>query len=172
MNGAAEFLVRHGEAIVFAAVFAEQIGLPVPAIPVLLAAGALAGAGKMSLAGAVLLSLVACFAGDLIWYGLGRSRGRHALNLLLGLSHIESEYEFHVLYSDSKARKVVSRAGGLHRLVADALLLEQREERRVVRDRDGAHRVRLSGVCAAVHRSSAYVKDGRRSAADGQRRPL
>jgi membrane protein DedA with SNARE-associated domain len=72
MNGAAEFLIRHGEAIVFASVFAEQIGLPVPAIPVLLAAGALAGAGKMSLAAAVLLSLVACFAGDLIWYALGR----------------------------------------------------------------------------------------------------
>jgi len=86
MNDAAEFLIRHGEAIVFAAVFAEQIGLPVPAIPVLLAAGALAGAGKMSLAGAVLLSLVACFAGDLIWYELGRHRGRHALNLLCRIS--------------------------------------------------------------------------------------
>ena len=86
MNDAAEFLVRHGEAIVFAAVFAEQIGLPVPAIPVLLAAGALAGAGKMSLAVAVLLSLIDCFAGDLIWYELGRRRGRHALNLLCRIS--------------------------------------------------------------------------------------
>ena len=86
MNDAAEFLVRHGESIVFAAVFAEQIGLPVPAIPVLLAAGALAGAGKMSLAWTVLLSLIACFAGDFIWYELGRHRGRHALNLLCRIS--------------------------------------------------------------------------------------
>lgn len=86
MSDAVEFLVRHGEAIVFAAVFAEQIGLPVPAIPVLLAAGALAGAGKMSLTWAVLLSLVACFAGDFIWYELGRHRGRHALNLLCRIS--------------------------------------------------------------------------------------
>jgi membrane protein DedA with SNARE-associated domain/rhodanese-related sulfurtransferase len=86
VSDAGEFLIRHGETIVFAAVFAEQIGLPVPAIPVLLAAGALAGAGKMSLAGAVLLSLVACFAGDLIWYELGRHRGRHALNLLCRIS--------------------------------------------------------------------------------------
>lgn len=85
-NDAAEFLIRHGEAIVFASVFAEQIGLPVPAVPVLLAAGALAGAGKMSLAAAVVLSLVACFAGDLIWYELGRHRGRHALNLLCRIS--------------------------------------------------------------------------------------
>jgi membrane protein DedA with SNARE-associated domain/rhodanese-related sulfurtransferase len=86
MSDAGEFLIRHGEAIVFAAVFAEQIGLPVPAIPVLLAAGALAGAGKMSLTVAVLLSLVACFTGDLIWYELGRHRGRHALNLLCRIS--------------------------------------------------------------------------------------
>ncbi len=86
MNDTGEFLIRHGEAIVFAAVFAEQIGLPVPAIPVLLAAGALAGAGKMSLAAAIVLSLVACFAGDLIWYELGRHRGRHALNLLCRIS--------------------------------------------------------------------------------------
>jgi membrane protein DedA with SNARE-associated domain len=41
MSDAGEFLIRHGEAIVFAAVFAEQFGLPVPAIPVLLAAGTL-----------------------------------------------------------------------------------------------------------------------------------
>ncbi|MBI2606309.1 MAG: glycosyltransferase [Deltaproteobacteria bacterium] len=41
--------------------------------------------------------------------------GRHALNLLLGLSHVDSELEFHVLYTDPKARKVVSRAGGQHR---------------------------------------------------------
>lgn len=86
MNDTAAFLVEHGGAVLFVAVFAEQIGLPVPAIPVLLAAGALAGAGKMSLAGAVLLSLVACFAGDFIWYELGCHRGRHALNLLCRIS--------------------------------------------------------------------------------------
>ena len=82
MNDAVELLVRYGEAVVFAVVLAEQIGLPVPAVPVLLAAGALAGAGKISLASAILLSLVACFAGDLVWYELGRYRGRQALNLL------------------------------------------------------------------------------------------
>ncbi len=86
MNDAAAFLVEHGGAVLFVAVFAEQIGLPVPAIPVLLAAGALAGAGKMSLATAIVLSLVACFAGDLIWYEVGRRRGRHALNLLCRIS--------------------------------------------------------------------------------------
>ena len=86
MNDVIEFLIRHGEAVLFVIVFGEQIGLPVPAVPVLLAAGALAGAGKMSLASAIFLSLIACFAGDLVWYGLGRYRGRQALNLLCRIS--------------------------------------------------------------------------------------
>ncbi len=50
MNDAVEFLIQHGGVVLFVSVFAEQVGLPVPAIPVLLAAGALAGAGKMNLA--------------------------------------------------------------------------------------------------------------------------
>lgn len=80
------FLVRHGQVVLFAVVFAEQIGLPIPAVPVLLAVGALAGAGKMNLAAVVALSVVACFSGDLIWYELGRHRGRDALNLLCRIS--------------------------------------------------------------------------------------
>src|SRR5439155_22025914 len=43
MNEALEFLVRHGAAVLFAAVFVEQIGIPLPAAPWLLAAGAPAG---------------------------------------------------------------------------------------------------------------------------------
>ena len=37
-----EFLLRHGYGVVFAWVFAEQMGIPVPALPLLLAAGAAA----------------------------------------------------------------------------------------------------------------------------------
>ena len=39
------FLIEHGAAVLFLVVLAEQIGLPLPAVPFLLAAGALAGAG-------------------------------------------------------------------------------------------------------------------------------
>jgi membrane protein DedA with SNARE-associated domain/rhodanese-related sulfurtransferase len=67
-------------------VFAEQVGLPIPAVPVLLAAGALAGAGKMSLASAIVLGVAACQIGDLIWYYLGRYRGRHVLSILCRVS--------------------------------------------------------------------------------------
>ena len=48
MNETLEFLVRHGAAVLFAAVFVEQLGLPLPAAPWLLAAGALAADGKVN----------------------------------------------------------------------------------------------------------------------------
>jgi len=81
-----QFLVRHGGLVLFAAVFAEQAGLPIPAVPVLLAAGALAGAGKMNLAMALGLGVIACLLGDLIWYYLGRHRGVQVLKVLCRIS--------------------------------------------------------------------------------------
>jgi membrane protein DedA with SNARE-associated domain/rhodanese-related sulfurtransferase len=86
MNEVSAFVSHYGEVVLFAIVFAEQVGLPLPAVPVLLSAGALAGAGKMDLTGAIVLSVIACLAGDLIWYELGRRRGRRALNLLCRIS--------------------------------------------------------------------------------------
>jgi hypothetical protein len=49
MNDLVDVLVRYGYRVVFGWVFAEQIGLPIPAMPVLLAAGAIAGTGRLSL---------------------------------------------------------------------------------------------------------------------------
>jgi len=43
MNETLSFLTRHGYTVLFVWVFAEQIGLPLPAVPILIAAGALAG---------------------------------------------------------------------------------------------------------------------------------
>jgi len=86
VNEVVEFLVRYGGVVLFVVVLAEQAGLPIPAIPVLLAAGALAGAGKMNLVVALGLGIVACLIGDFIWYYLGRHRGRHVLNLLCRIS--------------------------------------------------------------------------------------
>lgn len=77
MDEAFSFFIRHGGSILFWAVFAEQIGLPLPAIPFLLAAGALAGVGKMNPAAVIGLSVTACLIGDLICYELGHYRGRH-----------------------------------------------------------------------------------------------
>jgi len=86
MDDATQFLIRHSSLVLFAAVFADQVGLPFPAVPVLLAAGALAGAGQMNLGMAVGLAVAACFVGDFVWYYLGRHRGRHVLNVLCRIS--------------------------------------------------------------------------------------
>ncbi len=48
MNETLEFLVRHGATVLFAAVFVEQMGAPLPAAPWLLAAGTLGATGKMN----------------------------------------------------------------------------------------------------------------------------
>ncbi len=60
------FLEHYGEWVLFAAVFVQQIGVPIPAIPVLLGAGAVAGAGKMSAPLAVGVSVLASLPGDML----------------------------------------------------------------------------------------------------------
>src|SRR6266404_308790 len=86
MNETIEFLVRHGTTVLFAAVFIEQLGLPLPAAPWLLAAGALAGAGKMNWVGALGAAAVGSLLADLIWFYLGRHYGNRVLNLLCRIS--------------------------------------------------------------------------------------
>jgi membrane protein DedA with SNARE-associated domain len=81
-----QFLIRRGYALLFAWVLVEQLGLPIPAIPLLLAAGALASSGRMDFAFAVSLALVAVILADLFWYYLGRSRGGRMLKLLCRIS--------------------------------------------------------------------------------------
>lgn len=86
MDDVTQFLLQHGGLVLFIIVFAEQIGLPIPAVPVLLAAGALAGAGAMDPLAAIGLAVAACFLGDFIWYYLGRHRGGHVLSVLCRIS--------------------------------------------------------------------------------------
>lgn len=86
MNSTVEFLLQHGYTLLFAFVLAEQLGLPIPSTPVLLAAGALAGLGRMSLGMAWTLAVAASLAGDSVWFGLGRWRGFSILNLFCRIS--------------------------------------------------------------------------------------
>ena len=86
MHGALEFLLKHGALVLFGWVFAEQLGLPLPAIPLLLAAGALAGAGQLSLGVSLLLAVSAALLADLLWYELGRRRGIRVLHWLCRIS--------------------------------------------------------------------------------------
>ena len=82
MNETIEFLVKHGYVVLFAAVLAEQSGLPLPSAPFLLAAGALAGLGRMNLLAALTLAIVASLLGDSLWFSLGRRRGSSILRFL------------------------------------------------------------------------------------------
>jgi len=86
LEQAADFLIRHGYAVLFGWVLLEQMGLPIPAAPLLIAAGALARAGKMNLTFAVALAFVAVILADLFWYSLGRYRGGRILKLLCRIS--------------------------------------------------------------------------------------
>jgi membrane protein DedA with SNARE-associated domain len=47
MHAISEFLLRHGYLLLLGWIFAEQLGFPVPSLPLLLAAGALAGTGRI-----------------------------------------------------------------------------------------------------------------------------
>jgi membrane protein DedA with SNARE-associated domain/rhodanese-related sulfurtransferase len=80
------FLIQHGYFLVFGVVLLEQLGFPIPSTPVLLAAGALAAAGDLSYAGIFLWALAGALIGDMVWYELGRHRGRKVLTLICRFS--------------------------------------------------------------------------------------
>jgi len=81
-----QFLVNHGLPLVFVAVFLEQMGLPIPALPLLLAGGALAATGAFNLWLGLLATFVACLIPDLLWFYLGRHRGNQLLAFLCRIS--------------------------------------------------------------------------------------
>src|SRR5438552_3452644 len=86
MHGTLEFLVHHGYVVLLGWVFAEQIGLPIPSLPILLAAGALAGTGRLSFFGSLVMAMVASLMADTIWFQLGRLKGIKVLQFLCKIS--------------------------------------------------------------------------------------
>lgn len=80
------FLVDHGYVVLFVWVLLEQGGFPIPSIPLLLAAGALAGAGKLNLALCVAVPIIASSISDFFWYEIGKRRGGSVLNLICRIS--------------------------------------------------------------------------------------
>ena len=86
MNEIVEFLVHHGYSVLFLWVLGEQAGLPIPSAPVLLAAGALAGTGRMNLPIVVATALIAATICDTLWYILGRQRGSAVLRFICRIS--------------------------------------------------------------------------------------
>ena len=86
MHRTVEFLLHHGYTVLLGWVFAEQIGLPLPSMPLLLAAGALAGTGRLSLFASLVCAVFAAVMADSVWYSLGRLKGIKVLQLLCKIS--------------------------------------------------------------------------------------
>src|SRR5580704_4989666 len=106
-----QFLIHYGYALLFGWVFAEQLGVPIPSIPILLAAGALVGTHQMKGAGGLSLAIIAAVSADIIWYDLGRRKGIRVLQFLCKIS----------LEPDSCVRRtenVFARSGAKSLLVA------------------------------------------------------
>ena len=86
MNEILQLLARHGPAVLFTAVLVEQLGVPVPATPWLLGAGALAAAGQIPWAASLGAGVLGSLMADGVWFYLGRSRGYRVLGLLCRIS--------------------------------------------------------------------------------------
>lgn len=86
MNEILDFLTRHGPSVLFATVFVEQMGIPLPASPWLLAAGALGASGKPHWYSAWAAAASGSLLADAIWFYLGRYRGQRVLNFLCRVS--------------------------------------------------------------------------------------
>src|SRR3981189_1718363 len=86
MHRMLEFLLHHGYVLLLGWVFAEQLGLPLPSMPLLLAAGALAGTGHLNFLAALFYVMLAALAAASIWYQLGRRKGIKVLHLLSKMS--------------------------------------------------------------------------------------
>ena len=79
-------LLVYGYILLFVWVLIEQFGIPLPAAPVVLAAGALSAEHQISLGLAFASGLVACLVADLGWFLIGRRYGHHVLRILCKLS--------------------------------------------------------------------------------------
>jgi membrane protein DedA with SNARE-associated domain len=80
------YVIVYGVPLIMLNVFLEQIGLPVPAVPTLIIAGALARDGKISSTHVLLGAVVASLAADWIWFLLGRHYGFAILRTLCKIS--------------------------------------------------------------------------------------
>jgi membrane protein DedA with SNARE-associated domain len=81
-----DLIGRYGVWFVFGNVLLEQIGLPLPALPTLLLAGALAADGRVSAVAVLAAAVVASMIADSAWYVAGRRLGNRVLRLVCRVS--------------------------------------------------------------------------------------
>ena len=86
MQEMTDLLSQYGLALVFANVLLTQLGVPVPAIPMLIVAGALVQGGQLSLALVLGVAIAASLLGDALWFAAGRLHGHRVLKTLCRIS--------------------------------------------------------------------------------------
>jgi len=86
-----QFLVKHGYIVIFISVLAQQLGVPLPSTPFIVAAGALAHSGQLSFTAVLFVACCAAILADLVWFEIGRWRGTRVLQLLCRIS-LEPDY--------------------------------------------------------------------------------
>lgn len=79
-------LLMYGYLILFLWILVEQFGVPLPATPILVAAGTLSAEHRFSFGLALLLGVVATLMADTTWFLAGRRIGHHVLRILCKLS--------------------------------------------------------------------------------------
>ncbi|CAN5412764.1 DedA family protein/thiosulfate sulfurtransferase GlpE [soil metagenome] len=80
------FFVQYAYAIIFLWVLVEQLGIPIPSIPLLLTAGTLSATHRVGHFYSLLAVLLACVIADSLWFALGRRYGGSVLRLLCRFS--------------------------------------------------------------------------------------
>jgi membrane protein DedA with SNARE-associated domain/rhodanese-related sulfurtransferase len=81
-----QLITQYGLILVFINVLLEQAGVPIPAVPTLVVAGALAAGGKLSLTEVMLIALSACLISDVAWYWAGKHFGAGVMRTLCRIS--------------------------------------------------------------------------------------
>lgn len=86
MDALSVSLAQYGVSLVGLNVLLQQIGLPIPAVPTMIVAGAMAAASRISAPGVFAISVAASVLADLLWFWAGRSYGYRVLKLLCRVS--------------------------------------------------------------------------------------
>jgi membrane protein DedA with SNARE-associated domain/rhodanese-related sulfurtransferase len=103
--------LRHAYSVMFGWVLVEQAGVPIPSVPLMLAAGTMSAAHKIYLALIIPLILLACFIADSMWYWLGRRFGSRVMDVLCKVS-LDASTCVH------RAQGSIARRGGVTLLFA------------------------------------------------------
>jgi membrane protein DedA with SNARE-associated domain/rhodanese-related sulfurtransferase len=86
MPVALDFFLKYGYWILFLWVMTEQLGVPIPSVPLLLTAGTLTATHKLNLPLVLIAVTCGSLVSDSLWYLMGKSYGGAVVKLLCRLS--------------------------------------------------------------------------------------